>query len=79
MALSESESSYRDNGSSAGSQYHLYGKLVSNTRDWKASEAGNCDLTRLAEEVEKGTLNTRRDNGSEPRRRPAVVSLGQGK
>ena len=79
MALSESESSYRDNGSSAGSQYHLYGKLVSNTRDRKPSEVGNCDLTRLAEEVEKGTLNTGRDNGSEPKRRLAVVSLGQGK
>ena len=48
-------------------------------RDRKSSEVGNCDLTRLAEEVEKGTLNTRRDNGSEPKRRLAVVSLGQGK
>ena len=54
MALSESESSYRDNGSSAGSQYHLYGKLVSNTRDRKPSEVGNCDPTRVAEKVEGG-------------------------
>ena len=65
MALSESESSYRDNGSSAGSQYHLYGKLVSNTRDRKPSEVGNCDLTRVAEKGEEGILNTGRDSSSE--------------
>ena len=79
MAPSASESLYWDNELSAGSQYVPYGKLASNMRDRKPSEAGNHDLTRVAEEVEGGTLNTGRDNGSEPKRSLAVVSLGQGK
>ena len=33
----------------------------------------------MVEGVEEGTLNTGRDNGSELKRSPAVVSLGQGK
>ena len=33
----------------------------------------------MAEEVEEVTSNTRRDNSSELKRSPAVVSLGQGK
>ena len=57
-----------------GSQYHPYGKLASSMRDRKPGEVGNSDLTRVAEEVGEGTLNTRRDSSSE-----AVVSLGQGK
>ena len=48
-------------------------------RDRKPSEVGNYDLTRVAEEVEEGTLNTGRDNSSELKRRIPVVSLGQGK
>ena len=56
MAPSASESSCWDNESSAGSQYHPYGKLASNMRDRKPSEVGNYDLTRVAEEVEEGTL-----------------------
>ena len=48
-------------------------------RDRKSSEVGNYDLTRVAEEVEEGTLNTGRDNSSELKRRIPVVSLGQGK
>ena len=48
-------------------------------RDRKPSEVGNYDLTRVAEEVEEGTLNTGRDNSSELERSLAVVSLGQGK
>ena len=79
MAPSVFENSYWDNGSSAGSQYHPYGKLASNMRDRKPSEVGNYDLTRVAEEVEEGTLNTGRDNSSELKRRIPVVSLGQGK
>ena len=79
MAPSASESSCWDNESSAGSQYHPYGKLASNMRDRKPSEVGNYDLTRVAEEVEEGTLNTGRDNSSELKRRIPVVSLGQGK
>ena len=47
--------------------------------DRKPSEVGNYDLTRVAEEVEEGTLNTGRDNSSELKRRIPVVSLGQGK
>ena len=46
MALSVSESSYRDNESSAGGQCHPYSKLVSNMRDRKLSEVENYDLTR---------------------------------
>ena len=38
MAPSVFENSYWDNGSSAGSQYHPYGKLASNMGDWKPSE-----------------------------------------
>ena len=30
-------------------------------RDWKPSEVGNYGLTRAAEEVKEGTLNTGRD------------------
>ena len=48
-------------------------------RDRNPSEVGNYDLTRVAEEVEEGTLNTGRDNSSELKRRIPVVSLGQGK
>ena len=48
-------------------------------RDRKPSEAGNHDLTRVAEEVEGGTLNTGRDNSSELKRMPGVVQLGKGK
>ena len=48
-------------------------------RDRKPSEVGNYDLTRVAEEVEEGTLNTGRDNSSQLKRRIPVVSLGQGK
>ena len=77
MAPSVSESSYWDNESSAGSQHHPYGKLPSNIRDWKPSEVGNCDLTRVVEKVEGGTLNTGRDNSSELKRSPANVSPGQ--
>ena len=54
MAPSASESSYWDNELSAGSQYVPYGKLASNMRDRKPSEAGNHDLTRVAEEVRRG-------------------------
>ena len=74
MAPPAFESSYWDNESSACSQYHPYGKLASSMRDRKPGEVGNSDLTRVAEEVGEGTLNTRRDSSSE-----AVVSLGQGK
>ena len=79
MVPSVFEGLYWDNESSAGSQYHPYGKLASNMRDRKPSEVGNYDLTRVAEEVEEGTLNTGRDNSSELKRRIPVVSLGQGK
>ena len=48
-------------------------------RDRKLSEVGNYDLTRVAEDVEGGTLNAGRDDSSEPKRRPGVVQLGQGK
>ena len=79
MAPPAFESSYWDNESSACSQYHPYGKLASSMRDRKPGEVGNSDLTRVAEEVGEGTLNTRRDSSSELKRRSAVVSLGQGK
>ena len=76
MAPSVSEGSYWNNESSAGSHYHPYGKLASSMRDRKPSEVGNYDLTRAAEEVEEGTLNTGRDNSSELKRRPSLVQLG---
>ena len=65
MAPPVSETSYWDNELSVGSQYYPYGKLASNMRDRKPSEGG--------------ALNTRRDDRPEPKRRPSVVQLGQGK
>ena len=53
--------------------------MGSNIRDRKPSEAGNLDLTRVAEKVEEGTLNTGRDNSSDLKRRPSVVQLGKSK
>ena len=76
MAPSVSESSYLDNEPSAGSQYH-HRSLASNMRNQKPSEVGNYIWTRAAEEVEGGTLNTGRDNSSELKRSPAIVSPGQ--
>ena len=48
-------------------------------RDWKPSEVGNYDLTRAVEEDGGGGSGSGRNNSVEPERRPAVVSLGQGK
>ena len=67
MAPPVSETSYWDNESSVGSQYHPYSRSASNMRDRKLSEVGNYDLTRVAEEDEGGTLNAGRDDGSEPK------------
>lgn len=85
MAPSVSEGgSYWENesvASASGSVYGPYAKM----RDRKPSEAANNDLTRVAEEVEEGTLNAGREgsNGSasaaEVKRRQAAVQLGKGK
>ena len=76
MAPPVSETSYWDNESSVGSQYHPYDKLAPNMRDWKLSEVGNYDLTWAADKVEGGMLNTGRDDSSKPKRRLSVVQLG---
>ena len=44
MVPSASKSSYWDNESSTGSQYHPYSKLASNMCDLKPSEVGDCYL-----------------------------------